>query len=540
MIRAANLVAHALEQVGVQTIFAMSGNQLMPLFDALFDHQFQLVHIRHEAAAVHMADAWARLKGTPGIALIPAGPGFANGLSASYSAVMAESPVVVISGHCPLSQVGKGGFQEMRQAEIAGHFAKDSWTVERADNLAPSIVRAYELAQSGRPGPVHVSMPFDLLNAQIEPGEFSHEVGSDRLVITSLIAESILDSLNESERPLIVTGPLLNQPHNRVLKSSLEKATGIPVVAMESHRGVNDPSLGDLTAILKEADIVLLLGKIVDFSLQFGSALSGQCRILSLDPDPHQLKRVKNIFQDRVLVSAPAEIPGASRILIAAANRNEVVKLKEGWVNRVSSHLSHRPHEWQELGGRDHSPMHPLQVCEVVEKIVSGLEDVILVVDGGEFGQWVQAGIKNRCRIINGLSGSIGSSLPFAIAAQLAEPRARVFVFMGDGTAGFHLSEFDTAVRTGSPIIAIIGNDAKWNAEHQIQLRDYGRERTFACELLPTRYDVAAGAFGCYSAKADNRSELETGLNLALKSGMPSCINVDLNGQAAPVIRKNA
>ncbi len=140
--RGADALAKTLAAAGVDTIFAMSGNQVMIAFDALLDAQIRVVHIRHEAATVHMADAWARLKDTVGVALVPAGPGFANALSALYTAHMSESPVVLLSGHAPFARLGLGAFQEMPQAEMAGHFTKASWTIEDPADIALSVAHA--------------------------------------------------------------------------------------------------------------------------------------------------------------------------------------------------------------------------------------------------------------------------------------------------------------------------------------------------------------------------------------------------------------
>ena len=139
----------------------------MPLFDACVGRSIELVHVRHEAAAVHMADAWGRLTGSPGVALVTAGPGFANTLSALYVAAMAESPMVLLSGHAPTSRLGQAAFQEMPQAYMARHVSKASWTAESAAGLAGDMTRALRIAASGRPGPVHVALPVDLLEAEV-------------------------------------------------------------------------------------------------------------------------------------------------------------------------------------------------------------------------------------------------------------------------------------------------------------------------------------------------------------------------------------
>jgi acetolactate synthase-1/2/3 large subunit len=160
--------------------------------------------------------------------------------------------------------------------------------------------------------------------------------------------------------------------------------------------------------------------------------------------------------------------------------------------------------------------------------------DSVLILDGGEFAQWAQACLRAPNRVSNGVAGAIGAGLPFAVAARLAQPDAPVIAIMGDGTFGFHPAEIDTAVRYGLPFVAVVGNDARWNAEYQIQLRDYGPNRVGGCELLATRYDRVAEGFGGYGELVTSADEVVPAVRRAIASGLPACINVMLEGQAAP------
>ena len=173
--RGADLLVEALSAAGVKRLFTLSGNQIMSLFDASIDADIELIHVRHEAAAVHMADAWGRLTGQPGVVAVTAGPGFANTISALYVAKMAETPVVLLSGHAEHELLGRGAFQEMPQGDMAGHVAKASWTATDASGLGRDVVRALELASSGRPGPVHVALPGDLLESVVEQPHATRE-----------------------------------------------------------------------------------------------------------------------------------------------------------------------------------------------------------------------------------------------------------------------------------------------------------------------------------------------------------------------------
>src|SRR6187549_4285641 len=167
-LRGADIVAQSLKRLGCQRVFTLSGNHIMSIFDATLDAGLDLVHVRHEAAAVHMADAHGRLTGQPGVAMVTGGPGHANAVGALFTALGAESPMVLLSGHAATWELGRGGFQELRQADMAAPVTKASWMAKDTATLGQDIGEAIRIATSGRPGPVHVSLPSDLLDARIE------------------------------------------------------------------------------------------------------------------------------------------------------------------------------------------------------------------------------------------------------------------------------------------------------------------------------------------------------------------------------------
>src|SRR3954447_1109591 len=167
-LRGADIVARSLARLGCDRVFTLSGNHIMSIFDAAIEAKLDLVHVRHEAAAVHMADAWGRLTGQPGIAMVTGGPGHANAVGALYTALGAESPMVLLSGHAATWEIGRGGFQELAQADMARPVTKASWTSAAAQTLGRDVGDAIRIATSGRPGPVHLSLPSDLLDARVD------------------------------------------------------------------------------------------------------------------------------------------------------------------------------------------------------------------------------------------------------------------------------------------------------------------------------------------------------------------------------------
>ena len=280
---------------------------------------------------------------------------------------------------------------------------------------------------------------------------------------------------------------------------ALEAASGVPVIGMESPRGVNDPSLGALSTVLARADFVLLIGKRVDFTLKAGKAFAADCECMQVDTDRTEIERTKRAFGDRFKGATPSDTFGALDALAAA----KWPGAGTAWLEEVRGLLAWRPDGWDALPTV--RALAPLQ------------------------------SLPNR--VINGVAGSIGAALPFAVGARFAKPDAPVIAVLGDGTFGFHPAEIDTAVRYRAPFLAVVGNDARWNAEYQIQLRDYGRERLVGCELLPTRYDQVAAAFGGHGEQAASIEEILPAAKRALASGKPAVLNVTIAGAPAPTFK---
>lgn len=542
-LRGADILARALARAGVRHLFSLSGNQIMPVYDAALDARLAITHVRHEGAAVHMADAWGRLTGEPGIALLTGGPGHANGVGALYTALASESPLVMLSGHAPLRELGRGAFQEMPQAEMAAPVTKASWVAQSAVELGEDMARALRIARSGRPGPVHVSLPFDVLEEMVDDSAVSAArpaPDEPRRRLDAAGIQSAIAEIAKARRPLILAGPLLAGSRGAKTCGELAEATGAPVVCMESPRGVNDPCLGAFGDVLRQADLILLLGKQPDFTLRFAQppTIDAGCRFIVIDPDAAVLRRAEHALggSQRVALAAVADVHE-----VANALRARATGLKAGgWRDEVHAAIRYRPAEWSAVASAAGAPLHPVEVGRGVQRLLDRAGDAVLIADGGEFGQWAQACVNAPTRLINGPAGSIGSALPFALAARIARPEATVVAMLGDGTFGFHVAEFDTAVRAHLPFVAVVGNDACWNAEYQIQLRSYGRERATGCELRPVRYEQAVAALGGHGEHVGCAGDLAAALARAAASGLPACVNVLIERCPAPTVARAA
>jgi len=208
----AHIVIDALKAAGVTQLFSLSGNQILSLYDATIGRDLDIIHVRHEAAAVFMADAWGRLTEQPGVALLTAGPGHCNALAAVYVAQMSESPVVLLSGHCPATQVGTGAFQEIDQVAVTTPVAKAAWLVDRPDRIADDVARALAIAGEGRPGPVHLSLPVDVLEGEVEAQTEHADTVEETRRLSDEAVEAILQRLAAASRPLILSGSAMGRP----------------------------------------------------------------------------------------------------------------------------------------------------------------------------------------------------------------------------------------------------------------------------------------------------------------------------------------
>jgi acetolactate synthase I/II/III large subunit len=512
----------------------------MSVFDAALETRLDLVHVRHEAAAVHMADAWGRLTGEPGVAMVTGGPGHANAVGALFTALGAESPMVLLSGHAATWELGRGGFQEIRQADMAAPVSKASFTATSAATLGRDIGEAMRIATSGRPGPVHLSLPSDLLEERVESNAIvwpDARAASGVPALAASIADAVLAEIASAARPVIFAGPQLSNVSGRALLARLEAAAKVPAVILESPRGIADATLGAFSDIVQRADLIVLLGKALDFTTRWatGKGFDPKVRVIAIDPEGALVERAAKEMDGRLALGSIADIRSAAETLIARAAATKI--RSDGWLAEARAALDNRPAGWTSIAAQTPGRLHPAQVFRALRPYVERDPDTVLICDGGEFAQWGQSMLPVRRRMINGVAGSIGGSLSFAIAARLREPKAPVFAVLGDGTIGFHISEFETAVRRKLPFVAVLGNDALWNAESQIQLREYGKERMHGCDLTPARYDLVVAALGGHGEYVENSADLPGAIERALASGKPACINVMIESVAAPVIR---
>ena len=531
MSSASSALIQTLANNGVEVIFSLSGNQIMPLYDACIDANIRIIHPRHEGAAVYMAEAYAQLSGKLGVALVTAGPGLLNAVSALYSAARSETPILLISGDAGLGMDGRGGFQELDQCAVTARITKHSARPLTAAAILSDLDHCIATALSGTPGPTHLALAFDLLSQTTGLDAAKQVTLPPANAMSQSDLETVIKAIDAAKHPLIMTGPQANRTRQPTANTALEAALGLPIICLESARGLSDSFYGDLTAALKSADLVIHLGKLADYStgLHANGRITRGTPIISILTDDQTAPMPAHDDHPITLIRT-GNIPVSMIQLAKVINDRHVSVCDADWPGAVTASITRRL-AWQASDrGR-----HPAALTTQLQSAINQAASPILIADGGEFCQWVQAGCSAPRRMINGPSGAIGGGIAYAIGASIACPEAKIFLVMGDGTAGFYLGEIHTAVRTNANITAIIGNDYRWNAEVQIQIDTYGPDRVYGCDL-DEKADYAAAAIGL-GAQGQNvgpDDDLDAALGNASAFQGPAVLNVLIDGQAAP------
>ena len=531
MSSASSALIQTLANNGVEVIFSLSGNQIMPLYDACIDANIRIIHTRHEGAAVYMAEAYAQLSGKLGVVLVTAGPGLLNAVSALYSAARSETPILLISGDAGLGMDGRGGFQELDQCAITAPITKHSARPLNAAAILSDLDHCIATALSGTPGPTHLALAFDLLSQTTGLDAAKQVTLPPANAMSQSDLETVIKAIDAAKHPLIMTGPQANRTRQPTANTALEAALGLPIICLESARGLSDSFYGDLTTALKSADLVIHLGKLADYStgLHASARITKGTPIISILTNDQTAPMPAHEDHPITLIRT-GNIPASMTQLAKVITDQHVSVCDADWSGTVTASITRRL-AWQ-AGDQGR---HPAALTKQLQSAINQAASPILIADGGEFCQWVQAGCSAPRRMINGPSGAIGGGIAYAIGASIACPEAKIFLVMGDGTAGFYLGETHTAVRTNANITAIIGNDYRWNAEVQIQIDTYGPDRVYGCDL-DEKADYAAAAIGL-GAQGQNvgpDDDLDAALRTASAFQGPAVLNVLIDGQAAP------
>ena len=527
------LAAKALKAAGVECVFTLSGGHVMGIYDGCIDEGIEVVDVRHEQAATHAADAWARLHpGKVGVAILTAGPGVTDGVTGVANAWRANSPILVFGGQGPFRHAGRGSLQEMDHVSLMRPVTKWSGACGETRRIAEYIELAVRTALSGIPGPSFLEIPMDVLHGKVDLDAVQMPHFRDYRVASAAPAAMLAEAaeiIAGARTPVVMAGTSLKWSEGGGALGAFLNATSIPCYVNGMARGeVNwdHPSFLSLTRseALAAADVVILAGTPLDFRMKFGRAIPADARIVQFDLDEtligqNRAAEVGLVGNLGANFEALSELFKSSGVSVDASAHLAALAAREAELDEARN---------AELNS-DEVPIDPLRLCREIADAVT--DDMIVIGDGGDIVAQASKVIRVPRRgtwMDPGPLGTLGVGMPFALAAQKAHPSKRVLIVYGDGSFGLNGFEFDTAVRFGLPIVGVVGNDAAWGQMLRPQASLYGQDRVVATELNFTRYDKVVEAMGGHGEHVTEPGQIAPALQRAFDSGLPALVNVEI------------
>ena len=543
-----------LVQENVRYVFGVPGDQLYPILDAIYkDERIAFITMRHEAAAAHAADAWARVTGEPGVCLGTVGPGAANLVGGVYPAFAESIPMIVITAQNQAwrSYPDHGSMQALDQLSLFKAVTKWNALVSHWTRIPELTQQAFRIATSGKPGPVHLDFPSDVLfqtgdekDVKVVP-PWSYRATERPVGDPSSIDQAAM-MLVKAKLPLIhAGGGVLRSGASKEL-IELAEYLQAPVTTSTSGRSAipedhplclipSSPGTGALVAQV-EADVVLLIGgRLGDLEMW------GQPPMAWSDPSQQKFIQI-DISGDMIGLNRQVDVG------IVGDAKSTLRVLLETIKKYTPRRKEHKPLQdykqvekmwlegFKEMSQADSVPIHPLRLIREVREFFP--RDAITVVDGGNTAVWCF--YLNRVYEPNtylscasGDSGHLGAGIPYAIAAKLAAPSKQVYCIAGDGSFGFNIQELETASRLKLPVIFIVANDLAWGMIKSGQTLAYSK-RYIGVDLSNIRYDKVAQAMNCYGERVVAPSEIRPALQRAVDSGLPAVLDVEIDRDVTP------
>ena len=537
-----HLIARALKAEGVEKVFALAGDHTLHLMDVMADEGFQFIDSRHEQGAVDMGTAWGRITGSPGVCMFTS-PGLANAIPGLAFAQHMESPLVNILGSAAQDRLGQGvSAQELDQIGMAKPVTRGAWFLSDPYRIPETFARAFSTALAGRRGPVHLTIPVDVQSAELDearvralsPKSYRH---SGQALGDPTLVRQALELLQSARCPMVVAGNGAFSVDRDDLERFLE-VTHLPLFTEEAARGIvpdTHPSCfgladGRVSLVarhLNTADVVLLLGKKLDFTLSFGGppSLSPDVKIIQVEPSADWIGLSRGV--DVALVG------DVGAVVKQMAQEAEAIRWSAPPVREELEAVARAQAENLESKA-EMMPLHAMSVHKALCPLLD--EDACIIFEGSDFsfyGAPYYPSLKPNRSFTNGTLGMIGWGVSFGVGAQVALPHSKVVILTGDGAFGFNGMELDTAVRHNLPVVVVVGNDSVWGIDYHQQQQIFGK--TIATELLPTRYDKLAEALGAHGEYVETAEQLPGALERALNSGRPSLVNVRTQPSPSPL-----
>ena len=523
-ITGSELLAKSLKAQGMDTLFYLMGGPMLETESACIKLGVRAIDSRHEQGAAMMAHAYSRLTRRPGVCMASSGPGTINMATGVANAFVDAAPLVAVGGTSPRVYFGMDAFQEVDQLSLYKPITKWATRILDAKRIPDVVATAFRHATSGRPGPVFLDLPGDVLGEVVEESSVpmpAHWRPAPRAHGDPAAISEAIALLSRAERPLIVAGSGVWWSDAGAALQAFVEAAGIPFYTTPLSRGSipEDHDLAFLFArarAFSEADVVLNVGTRFNYVIQFGRPprWAADVKVIQVDVDPTELGH-----------NRPADVPifGDARAVLSQLMAEAKGKLDKGryrtWVERLKSIDAEKGLESEKAMSDDKVPIHPLRLCKEVRDFLR--RDAILVVDGQEILNYGRQSIPTFTaghRLNSGPFGCMGVGLPFGIGAKVACPDTQVVVLHGDGSYGINGTEIDTAVRHKIPVLVVISNNGGWTADPKQDKP--GRNLGY------TRYDKIAIDYGAHGEFVEKPHEIRAALERAYASRKPAVVNV--------------
>jgi len=469
MVCGGDLFVKALKREGVRYIFTLSGGHIAPIYNACYDEGIQIIDVRHEQIAAHAADGWARVTGEPGVAVVTAGPGVTDSVSGVAEAFMAGSPLIEFGGRAPLKKFEMGALQDLDQVRLMEPITKWAKTVYEAKRIPDYVSIAFRKAKSGTPGPVYLECPIDILMQKVEESDVAF-------------------------------------PENYYAE---QEANGNP-------------------ALIKEAIELLMAAERP--AVIAGNGLCADSKFIQVSIDPDMIGYNRGV--DIGILGSPKAV---LKQMIDESKATKKKAKSSAWLSQIRALDKATEEQAAEAYSATSLPVHPARLAKEVVEFLD--KDAVMVRDGADCTYWFMPIVKAQAMgqvLTTTAFGCLGAGTGFALAAKLANRDKQVLLYYGDGTFGLNGMEFDTFVRHNLPIVSVISNDSAWGMVKHMHRMWYGENRLTGTLLKPgQRYDKVVEALGGYGEYVTKIEDIKPALARAFASGLPACINVEVDPRPA-------
>ncbi len=515
----------------VDMVFTLSGGHIENLLDGLNEYGIKTIDVRHEQAAAMMAHAWSIYKNQPGVCLVTAGPGFTNALTGIANAFLDNAPLVVLCGRHPLRDDNTGALQEMNQIDMVRPVTKWCATCYDINRIPEYLATAFRQAVLGRPGPVFLELPPDILFTATNEKEVNLPVKKSHRTVTRP-HDAELDAaariINSAKKPLFIGGSGVNMSGGGQHFQTFIEKVGFPFASLNNGRGalpdshplsINDGGFTAVSAVAPQADVVIAAGIRFNWVMQ-ATKLFPDAQVIRIDIDPNEIDR--NRTSEVGLVGDCDQVFEALTPLVNPADHGI-------WLDKVRKAYEAFMITETEQKSTPSDPIHPYRlVARIMEEFG---QDAYYVTDGGDTSYYGMAGFlsDHRAGVLTpaaALLGCLGTGIPFAMAAKLAHPDKPVILLHGDGSFGFNAMEFDTMVRHDIPVVCVVNNDCAWGMIKHSQEMSIGCDRCTCAELGMRHYEKVVQGLGGHGELVTKDEDIIPAVKRAVASGKPACVNV--------------